>query len=147
MHLALLQNKNGDLGWNSLQKSGALRFLEASPPQLAFGEIRVAGFATGKAAREASFSSGSLWVCASTHRWLPALARNNLSNCNKYLFEHVHTSILGIFRLHWILDGVRLFVIPAVSALAGSLERRSEYKKLLDTKILLSNNHKTIQQT
>ena len=92
------------MGWNSLQKSGALRFLEASPPQSAFGKIRVAGFATGRATREASFSSGSLWVCASTHRWLPALARNNLSNCNKYLFENVHTSILGIFRPHWILD-------------------------------------------
>jgi hypothetical protein len=60
----------------------------------------------------------------------------------------VHTSISGNFRLHWILDhdGVRLVVIPAVSALAGSLERRSEYKNLLGTKFLLSNNHKTIQQ-
>ena len=33
-----------------------------------------------------------------------AACRNNLSNCNKYLFEHVHTSILCILRLHWILD-------------------------------------------
>jgi hypothetical protein len=34
--IALLQNKNDDLGWNSLQKSGALRVLEASPPRSAF---------------------------------------------------------------------------------------------------------------
>jgi hypothetical protein len=61
-----MQNKNGDLRWNSLQKLGALRFLEASPPQSAFAEIRVADFAAGRAAREASFNSGSLLVCAST---------------------------------------------------------------------------------
>ncbi len=51
----------------------------------------------------------------------------------------MHTSISGIFWLHWILDGVLFVVISAVSALAGSLELRSEYKKLLVTKLLLSN--------
>ena len=136
--ITLLQNKNGDLGWNSLQKSGALCFLEASPPRSAFAEIRVAGFAAGRAAREAS-----LGVCASTRKCLPAWTRNNPSFCNKNSFEHVHTSISGNFR---ILDGVQLAVIPAVSTLAGSLDRRSEYKKLRGTKHLRSNNHKNIQQ-
>lgn len=138
---SIIAMQNGDLGWNSLQKSGALRFLEASPPQSAFGEIRVAGFATGRAAREASFRSGSLWVCASTHRWLPALARNNLSNCNKYLFEHVHTwvtpryrTILG-FTGSWMVYYLLSFrrSPPLLEAWNG------EHKKLLVTKLLLSN--------
>ncbi len=121
-----------------MQKSGALRFLEASPPRLAFAEIRVAGFAAGRATREAS-----LGVFASTRQCLPAWARNNPRFCNKNSFGHVHTSISGNFR---ILDGVRLAVIPAVSTLAGSLDRQSEYKKLRGTKHLCSNNHKNIQQ-
>ena len=48
--LSLLQKKIYDLGSNSLQKSGALRFLEGS----ALVEIRAKGFAGGRAAREAS---------------------------------------------------------------------------------------------
>ncbi len=88
---------------------------EAYPPR---SEISVAGFAAGGAAREVSLGVG-----ASTRRWLPAWARNNLSDCNKYLFEHVHTSISANSLL---LDHGWCTTCCAVSALAGSLELRSK---------------------
>ena len=87
---------------------------QAYPPR---SEISVAGFAAGGAAREVSLGVG-----ASTRRWLPAWARNNLSDCNKYLFEHVHTSISGNSWLHWILDGVRLVVISGQFSAVSLLE-------------------------
>lgn len=56
---SIIAMQNGDLGWNSLQKSGALPFLEASPPRSALAEIRVAGFAASGAAREVSLGAGA----------------------------------------------------------------------------------------
>ncbi len=104
---------------------------KASPPQSAFAEFRVAGFAAGRAAREASFNSGSLWVCASTRRWQPAWARNNPSNCNKNLFEHVHTSISGIFRLHgsWMVYDLLSFLRspPLLEAWNGGLNTKAPW--------------------
>ena len=81
-----------------------------------------------------------------------AWARNNLSNCNKYLFEHVHTSISASLDLGWCTTcchpgGLRPCWNDGLSP--ELIERSSlEYKKLLqvDTNILLSNNHKNIQQ-
>jgi hypothetical protein len=124
---------------------GARHFLGVSPPRSAFQEIRVAGFAADKAAREASLGG-----CTSTSRWLPAWARNNLNNCNIYLFEHLHTSISVSLDLGWrttfchsggirpCLNGQSLFNAPARNT-KNSLIRKCR-------SLVLSTQHKTIPQ-
>ena len=77
---------------------------------------------------------------------MAAWARNNVSNCNTYLFVHLHTRFRAFFcfiDLGWCTTCCHSGCLRPCwkPGMAVWIQKR------LDTKILPSNSHKTIQQT